>query len=108
MKLFFLYLLPVRDTFWAKYELALVLLVQDYPLGGGPLKMVLIVNATQINFKVYQLEGVKVSFYLCYLPWIQRDRTTEFDLLLWSKKLRGQYNDDTSQKSLAFQTVYPM
>ena len=50
MKLFFLYLLPVRDTFWAKYELALVLLVQDYPLGGGPLKMVLIVNATQINF----------------------------------------------------------
>ena len=50
MKLFFLYLLPVRDTFWAKYELALVLLVQDYPLGGGPLKMVLIVNATQTNF----------------------------------------------------------
>ena len=52
--------------------------------------------------------GVKVSFYLCYLPWIQRDRTTEFDLLLWLKKLQGQYNDDISQKSLAFQTVYPM
>ena len=49
-----------------------------------------------------------MQFKLCQLPWIQRDRTTEFDLLLWSKKPQGQYNDDILQKSLAFQTVYPM
>ena len=49
-----------------------------------------------------------MEFQLCQLPWIQRDRTTEFDLLLQTKKLQGQYNDDILQKSLAFQTVYPM
>ena len=45
---------------------------------------------------------------ICCLPWIQRDRTTEFDLPLLQRRPPEQYNAYISGKSLGIQTIFPM
>ena len=45
---------------------------------------------------------------ICCVPWIQRDRTTGFDLPLLQRKPLVQYNAYTLGKSLGIQTIFPM